>query len=102
MSDDKVISAALNPTLAAWTARFGSGIFLVIQMVILLDFVQQWNDSWVAAAEEDQRWLHVLLGITLSAYAGAVTLAGTKRGCHIMLFCFHCSALPFTTHTYTP
>ena len=27
-------------------ARFGSGLFLIIQMIILLDFTQSWNDDW--------------------------------------------------------
>ncbi|GAX77158.1 hypothetical protein CEUSTIGMA_g4603.t1 [Chlamydomonas eustigma] len=60
----------------AWAARFGSGIFLVIQMVILLDFVQSWNDSWVASAEEDEQWYYALLGVTVAAYAGSLTVAG--------------------------
>ncbi|KAG2493562.1 hypothetical protein HYH03_008376 [Edaphochlamys debaryana] len=60
----------------AWMARFGSGVFLVIQMIILLDFVQCWNDSWVAAGEEDERWLYGLMGLTVGAYAGTLTLAG--------------------------
>ena len=46
----------------AWTARVGSGFFLVIQMVILLDFVQSWNDSWVESGEEDVSWYYALLG----------------------------------------
>ncbi len=29
-----------------YLARFGSGIFLIVQMVILLDFAQTWNDTW--------------------------------------------------------
>jgi len=60
----------------AWLARFGSGLFLVIQMVILLDFVQTWNDSWVAAGEDDEQWLYALLGLTVAAYAGVLTTAG--------------------------
>eukprot|EP00195_Chlamydomonas_chlamydogama_P004895 CAMPEP_0202902598 /NCGR_PEP_ID=MMETSP1392-20130828/16943_1 /ASSEMBLY_ACC=CAM_ASM_000868 /TAXON_ID=225041 /ORGANISM="Chlamydomonas chlamydogama, Strain SAG 11-48b" /LENGTH=445 /DNA_ID=CAMNT_0049589387 /DNA_START=195 /DNA_END=1532 /DNA_ORIENTATION=+ len=64
----------------AWMARIGSGFFLVIQMIILLDFVQAWNDSWVATAEEEgeggQRWLYALMGVTLLAYSAVLTLAG--------------------------
>lgn len=62
--------------LAGWLARIGSGIFLIIQMVILLDFVQCWNDSWAANGEEDDRWYYALLSITGVAYALALTLAG--------------------------
>ena len=58
----------------ALVARFGSGLFLIIQMVILLDFVQGWNDSWVEAGEEDISWLYALLGVTVSSYAGVIGL----------------------------
>ncbi|KXZ45723.1 hypothetical protein GPECTOR_51g709 [Gonium pectorale] len=60
----------------SWLARIGSGVFLVIQMIILLDFVQAWNESWVAAGEEDERWLYGLMALTVGAYAGTLTLAG--------------------------
>ena len=32
---------------AAWLARFGSGVFMIVQMIILVDMAQSWNDSWV-------------------------------------------------------
>ena len=60
----------------AWVARFGSPLFLIIQMVILLDMTQSWNDAWVAAGDEDPRWLYALLGATLAAYAGCFTVLG--------------------------
>ncbi|GLC42848.1 hypothetical protein PLESTB_001430300 [Pleodorina starrii] len=60
----------------SWMARFGSGVFLVIQMIILLDFVQCWNDSWVANGEDDNRWLYGLMGLTCVGYGGTLTLAG--------------------------
>jgi hypothetical protein len=33
-------------------AIFGSGLFLLVQVVILLDFTHTWNDSWVAKDED--------------------------------------------------
>lgn len=39
--------------VAAWLARFGSGLFMVVQMIILLDMTQNWNDDWVS--KEDER-----------------------------------------------
>jgi len=60
----------------AWAARVGSGLFLVIQMLILLDFTAAWNEAWVAAGEEDERWLYALLGLTVGAYAGTLAIAG--------------------------
>lgn len=60
----------------SWLARFGSPLFLLIQMVILLDVTQNWNDSWVEAGEEDPFYFKALLGVTLGAYAGCITIAG--------------------------
>jgi hypothetical protein len=61
-----------------WMARIGSGLFLVIQMVILLDFTQSWNDAWVANGEEDERWLYALLAITVTAFGGVLAIAGMR------------------------
>ncbi|KAF9589321.1 hypothetical protein IFM89_022648 [Coptis chinensis] len=38
---------------SAW--KFGSGMFLLVQVVLLLDFVHGWNDSWVK--KDEQFWL---------------------------------------------
>jgi hypothetical protein len=57
-----------------WVARFGSGLFLIVQMIILLDLSQAWNDKWVAM--EDERFLYALLAITVSCYTGACVLIG--------------------------
>lgn len=59
-----------------WAARFGSALFLVIQMIILLDFTQSWNDAWVANGEEDPRWLYGLLALTVTAFLGVLGIAG--------------------------
>lgn len=48
---------------AGWLARVGSGLFLILQMVILLDFVQTWNDAWVSM--EDENYIYGLLGLTV-------------------------------------
>lgn len=57
-----------------WVARVLSGIFLVIQMLLLLDFAYAWSDSWVNT--EDNRWLVALLVCTLGCFAGAFTVIG--------------------------
>lgn len=59
---------------AEWAARFGSGVFLVIQMVILLDFTAAWNSSWVQ--KESEAWLYALLAVTLTCVGGSLTLVG--------------------------
>ncbi len=53
----------------------GSAVFLVIQMVILLDFVHSWNANGALAGEEDQSWYYALLGVTVVAYGGSLTLS---------------------------
>jgi len=49
-------------------------VFLVIQMVILLDFTAAWNASWVQ--KESESWLYALLAVTLTCVGGALTLVG--------------------------
>ena len=56
----------------AWLARLGSGVFLVVQMVILLDFAFLWNETWVA--REHVGWVVGLLVSTIALYAGSITL----------------------------
>lgn len=58
----------------AWTARFGSGIFLVLQMVILLDFADAWNQSWIS--KESENWLYALLAVTVTCYSLSIVLIG--------------------------
>lgn len=36
-------------------SKFGSGFFLLVQVVLLLDFVHGWNDKWVGY--DEQFWL---------------------------------------------
>jgi len=33
-------------------SKFGSGMFLLVQVVLLLDFVHRWNDTWVGYDEQ--------------------------------------------------
>ena len=40
--------------IAGWVARIGSGLFLCVQILMLLDFVVTWNDSWVDMEDHRQ------------------------------------------------
>jgi hypothetical protein len=42
-------------TFAESISKFGSGLFLLVQVVLLLDFVHGWNENWVA--KDEQFWL---------------------------------------------
>lgn len=48
---------------AETTSKFGSGLFLLVQVVLLLDFVHRWNDTWVGYGE--QFWLVLAIIIFL-------------------------------------
>jgi len=57
----------------AWIARLVSMGFLLLQILILIDFAYQWNDSWVAKAYpddgmDDQMWLVAILGSAAALY----------------------------------
>jgi len=56
-----------------WLARIGGGSYLIIQMIILLDFTQVWNDSWVS--KESNSWLVALLVVTVGCYAVSIAIA---------------------------
>lgn len=58
-----------------WMARIGSGIFLVAQMLILLDFTHFLNDKWFQKGEENIRYWHLLLAITIGCYVATLGMA---------------------------
>eukprot|EP01059_Diplonema_ambulator_P025405 TRINITY_DN42441_c0_g1_i1.p1 TRINITY_DN42441_c0_g1~~TRINITY_DN42441_c0_g1_i1.p1 ORF type:complete len:439 (+),score=146.42 TRINITY_DN42441_c0_g1_i1:47-1363(+) len=50
----------------------GSAIFLVLQVILLIDFIYGWNDSWARKSEDEPRWATYLVMLTILFY-----LAGT-------------------------
>jgi len=69
-----------------WLARLGSALFLGVQILMLLDFVCELNDSLVDAAGEaadgggggGERYLWGLLGLSGICYAGAAALVAVS------------------------
>ena len=53
-----------------WLARLVGAAWLVVQMVILLDFAYFWSESW--ANKPHDGWLYGLLASTLALYASAI------------------------------
>ncbi|XP_023663444.1 serine incorporator 2 [Paramormyrops kingsleyae] len=53
----------------------GSFIFIVIQLILLIDFAYNWNKAWLENAEEGNRkcWFAGLLSFTILHYALAFT-----------------------------
>lgn len=57
-----------------WLSKFGAGLFLLVQVVLLLDFTFTWNDSWVA--KDEQKWYVALLVISVGCYIATCAFSG--------------------------
>ncbi|MCO5579600.1 hypothetical protein L7F22_033457 [Adiantum nelumboides] len=53
---------------------FDSSLFLLVQMLILLDLTHNWNAAWVA--KDEQFWYVALLIASMISYLGTFTLSG--------------------------
>lgn len=70
----------------AWISVFGSCLFLLIQIILLIEFAYEWNESWVQkwhgdGIEENRLWFRLLLGITILLLLGTVAL-------HVVMYIF--------------
>jgi hypothetical protein len=53
----------------------GGFLFIVIQLILIIDFVHSWNESWVEKFENGQReYYYGLLFFTVFFYAAAITV----------------------------
>ncbi|PSS01460.1 Serine incorporator [Actinidia chinensis var. chinensis] len=55
-------------------STFGAGLFLLVQVLILLDATHSWNDSWVA--KDEQKWYYALLAVSVACYIAAFAISG--------------------------
>lgn len=55
-------------------SKFGSGLFLLIQVVLLLDFTHTWNNAWVS--KDEQFWYIALLVVSLVCYLATFLFSG--------------------------
>ncbi|XP_072989889.1 uncharacterized protein [Typha latifolia] len=55
-------------------SKFGSGFFLLVQVVLLLDFVHGWNESWIS--KDENFWYMALLIVSLVCYIGTFSFSG--------------------------
>lgn len=44
---------------AGFISKFGAGLFLLVQVLILLDCTYSWNDAWVE--KDEKKWYAVIL-----------------------------------------
>jgi len=56
----------------AMIARFVSGIFLLLQIIILIEFAYQWNANWVS---DEKGWYWQTLAVCFLLYGASVVLA---------------------------
>ncbi|ERN12372.1 hypothetical protein AMTR_s00025p00104130 [Amborella trichopoda] len=58
----------------AMLSKFGSGLFLLVQVIILLDFTHSWNDAWVE--KDEQKWYIALLSVSVVCYLATFAFSG--------------------------
>ncbi|KAG2721676.1 hypothetical protein I3760_02G092300 [Carya illinoinensis] len=55
-------------------SKFGAGLFLLVQVIILLDCTHSWNDAWVE--KDEQKWYIALLAVSVACYIAAFAFSG--------------------------
>ncbi|KAG0495350.1 hypothetical protein HPP92_000042 [Vanilla planifolia] len=55
-------------------SKFGAGFFLLVQVILLLDFTYTWNDSWVE--KDERKWYIALLSVSVLCYIGTYSFSG--------------------------
>eukprot|EP00758_Cryptobia_borreli_P011755 Tbor_TRINITY_DN5690_c4_g3::TRINITY_DN5690_c4_g3_i1::g.9366::m.9366 len=65
-----------NPFFAyyAWVCMFVSAIFLIVQIIILIDWSHEWNDKWGDRAEENSKWHIYLFAIVIVSYCFGIAM----------------------------
>lgn len=57
----------------AYACVFSSALFLLLNIIFLVDFSYSWNDDWGQRAERNQKWMWYLLAVSVGSYLiGAV------------------------------
>ncbi|XVF38130.1 hypothetical protein REPUB_Repub20aG0072000 [Reevesia pubescens] len=61
-------------TVYGTLSKFGAGLFLLVQVIILLDCTHSWNDAWVE--KDEQKWYIALLAISIGCYLVSFVFSG--------------------------
>lgn len=61
-------------TIYETLSKFGSGFFLFVQVILLLDFAYRWNDAWVE--KDEQKWYIALLSVSAVCYLATYSFSG--------------------------
>lgn len=72
--------SSFNNEAYAWVSRFGSLLFLVLQILVLIDFAYGWNDIWVARGYKEDGptptnpyWIYAVIASAVILYILAIT-----------------------------
>lgn len=59
-----------------WFGIIGGFLFILIQLILIIDFAHSWAEAWVGNYEETESkgWYYALVGVTLLCYA--ISIAG--------------------------
>ena len=58
----------------AWLCLFLSGVFLVIQVVLIVDFSHDWNDEWGRRSDSNVKWQYYLVAVSGGCYVVGSTV----------------------------
>jgi membrane protein YdbS with pleckstrin-like domain len=87
---------SFNVHAYAWVARVGSMPFLIMQILILIDFAYQWNEDWIRRAYDGEdtvdspinsNWLYAIIasaaGLFICSLVGIVLLFVFYASCDV-------------------
>jgi len=78
-----------------WVALAASGIFILVQLLLLVDFAHSWAENWIGKYEEseegDKRWWYLMLIVACVLYG--ISLVGSiLMGIFFCKDAMHCGA----------
>ncbi|KAH9599749.1 Serine incorporator/TMS membrane protein [Trypanosoma melophagium] len=59
----------------AYVCMFASAVFLLVNVVFLVDFSYQWSDEWGRRGEHSGKWMWYLLAVAILSYLGGIALS---------------------------
>eukprot|EP00658_Telonema_sp_P-2_P017055 TRINITY_DN16602_c0_g1_i2.p1 TRINITY_DN16602_c0_g1~~TRINITY_DN16602_c0_g1_i2.p1 ORF type:complete len:355 (-),score=57.38 TRINITY_DN16602_c0_g1_i2:268-1332(-) len=58
----------------AWVCMFASALFLVAQVIILVDWSHQWNEEWSERSDDNPKWQMYLLAVAVGTFAFGIAM----------------------------
>lgn len=59
-----------------WISLIGAGLFILLQLILLVDFAHSWNESWVYRFETsgNKKWAVLLIAATALMYIASIVM----------------------------